>query len=165
MSTKSPFHLDKRLARLAAVQALYQQSQLSIPIEDISKEFKANKFQMILDEAPVDAVDVDLFHQLVTGVAHSPQELDTLIEQNLASGWTMGRLEKVALFIIRAGVYELLKTLETPAVIIVSEYADIAHAFFDLKDAAFVNGLLNKVARIIRQQEFPNEETNRISLD
>ena len=165
MSTKPPFHLDKRLARLAAVQALYQQSQLNVPIEEVSKEFKANQFQMILDETPVDAVDADLFDRLLTGVTQSSEELDALIEKNLAPGWTMGRLEKVALFIIRTGVYELLNTLETPAVIIVSEDADIAHAFFDLKDAAFVNGLLNKVARTLRQQEFPLEEANRISLD
>jgi len=154
MSQHGKRHLDKRLARLAAVQACYRHDLDGTPFNVIIKEFINSGFQQILDEAPVEMPDIELFRHLVEAIAKRLEDVDNLISQHLAVGWSLPRLEKVALAILRIGSVELYSRPETAAVIVVCEYADIAHAFFDDKDAGFVNGMLNRLARIVRSEEF-----------
>jgi len=77
-------------------------------------------------------------------------EIDELVSGKLAEGWTLGRLDKTMLQILRAGSYELLEKGDVSSAVVIDEYVDVAHAFFDRKDSGFVNGLLDAIAKQVR---------------
>ena len=87
------------------------------------------------------------FDDLVSGTAARRDEIDALIESKLGEQWKLTRLDKTMLQILRAGTYELIARPDVPTATVISEYVDVAHAFFDEKDAKFANGLLDALAR------------------
>ena len=147
-------HLDKKLARLAAVQATFQSHLRGQPLLAVANEFKAHSFTMVLDTQDVSVLSTAFFDELLTGLESQRANIDNMIALNLAEGWTIERIDSVSRALLQVGLYELLYAPETPAIVVVSEYTDMAHAFFDEKDAGFVNGLLNKIARMARKAEF-----------
>ena len=93
-----------------------------------------------------DAVTQELFDDIVRGVDARREEIDALLVSKLAQGWTLARLDKTMLQILRAGTYELLARGDVPTASVISEYVDVAKAFFDDREAKFVNGILDAVA-------------------
>lgn len=137
-------------ARLAAVQALYQRHMESTALVRLLNEFHQHRLgQEIEDEQYADA-DVDFFDDVVTGVDARCDEIDVLVQGRLAQGWTLKRLDKTMLQILRAGTYELVARPDVPAAAVISEYVDVAHAFFDEREAKFVNGMLDAMAKAVR---------------
>jgi N utilization substance protein B len=86
----------------------------------------------------------------VSGVHARSDELDALIAARLAQGWALSRLDRPMRQILRAGAYELVARIDVPTGSIISEYVDVAKAFYDKKEASFVNGLLDAVAKDVR---------------
>ena len=78
------------------------------------------------------------------------QPIDAAIAANLGEGWTIDRLDRALRQILRAGSYELLARPDIPTGSVISEYLDVAHAFFDRKEKKFVNGVLDAVAKTVR---------------
>ena len=74
-------------------------------------------------------------------------EIDDKLTGRLADGWTLARLDKTMLQILRAGAYELLACPDVPKASAISEYVDVAKAFFDDREAKFVNGILDAIAK------------------
>ena len=74
-------------------------------------------------------------------------EIDALITARLTQGWSIARLDKTMLQILRAGTYELIARPDVPVGSTISEYVDVAKAFFDDREAKFANGILDAVAR------------------
>jgi transcription antitermination protein NusB len=103
-----------------------------------------------IEDAQYAEADVDFFDDVVSGVDARRAEIDTLIEANLGELWKLARLDKTMLQILRAGTYELLARADVPTGAVIDEYVDVAHAFFDKKDAKFANGLLDAVAKAVR---------------
>ena len=137
-------------ARLAAVQALYQKDMEGTPLAKLLNEFHQHRLgQEVEDEQYADA-EVDFFDDIVRGVDARREEVDAAIEARLASGWSLRRLDKAMLQILRSGTYELLARADIPKAAIISEYVDVAKAFFDDREAKFVNGLLDGVAKDVR---------------
>ena len=87
---------------------------------------------------------------MVRGVLARQDEIDGIIEARLSAGWTLKRLDKTMLQILRAGTYELLARPDVPLGSAISEYVDVAHAFFDRPEPNFVNGVLDAVAKAVR---------------
>ena len=79
------------------------------------------------------------------------EEIDGLIAARLAAGWSLVRIDKTMLQILRAGAYELLSRGDVPTATVISECLDVAHAFFDAREAKFVNGVLDAVAKGVRR--------------
>ena len=77
-------------------------------------------------------------------------EIDALIAARLSSGWSLDRLDKPMRQILRAGTYELLARKDVGTGTVISEFVDVAHAFYDKREAGFVNGLLDGVAKDVR---------------
>jgi N utilization substance protein B len=77
-------------------------------------------------------------------------DLDALIAGRLAEGWTLERLDRPMRAILRAGAYELLARPDVPVGSVISEYVDVAHAFYDKRESGFVNGLLDAIAKEVR---------------
>jgi N utilization substance protein B len=137
-------------ARLAAVQALYQREMEATPLPRLLDEFHQHRLgQVIEDEHYADA-EVAFFDDVVEGVVARREEIDALLEARLAEGWHLPRLDKTMLQVLRAGAYELLARPDVPVGTAISEYVDVAHAFFDPREAKFVNGVLDAVAKAVR---------------
>ncbi|MEZ5680090.1 MAG: transcription antitermination factor NusB [Erythrobacter sp.] len=134
-------------ARLAAVQALYQQQMEGTALARLLDEFHQHRIgQVVEDEEYADA-DIDFFDDVVSGVDARRSEIDDLLTARLAEGWTLKRLDKTMLQILRAGTYELLARQDVTKATSISEYVDVAKAFFDDREAKFVNGILDAVAK------------------
>jgi transcription antitermination protein NusB len=134
-------------ARLAAVQALYQMDMEKIGLARLLDEFHAHRLGEAIEDARIAKAEQSFFDDVVSGVHARREEIDTLIAANLGEQWKIGRLDKTMLQILRAGTYELLARADIPTASVIDEYLDVAHAFFDAKDAKFVNGLLDAVAK------------------
>jgi len=137
-------------ARLAAVQALYQHEMEATPIARLLDEFHQHRLGEEIDEAQLAEAEVEFFDDVVKGTNSRRTEIDNLLEARLAEGWSLKRLDRTMLQILRAGTYELLARAVVPTASAISEYVDVAHAFFDAREARFVNGVLDAVAKAVR---------------
>ena len=137
-------------ARLAAVQALYQHQMEGTAVTRLLDEFHQHRLgQEIEGEEYADA-DVAFFDDIVRGTIARRDEIDQLVSAKLAEGWALARLDKTMLQILRAGAYELMARADVPVASAISEYVDVAKAFFDDREAKFVNGVLDAVAKDVR---------------
>ena len=73
-----------------------------------------------------------------------------MIRNALSEDWPLSRLDSTLRAIMRAGVYELMKRADVPVAVIVSEYVDIAKAFYEDEEPKLVNAVLDRVARQVR---------------
>lgn len=151
-------------ARLAAVQALYQMDMAHTDLNAIIAEFTAFRLQG-RDEAdegqPVALASADqtYFAELVRGAVRRQRDIDPLVDQQLATGWRLVRVDSTLRAILRVAVYELMDRIEVPARVVINEYIDVAHAFFSEDQPKVVNGLLDKLARDLRASEFGGART------
>jgi len=145
--TRSRF---RSAARLAAVQALYQQEMEGTPLARLLHEFHEHRLGATIEDAQYHAAEHDFFDDIVTGTDARRAEIDELISQRLAEGWTLERLDRPMRAILRAGAYELIARPDVPVATVITEYVDVAHAFFDKRESGFVNGLLDAIAKEAR---------------
>ena len=113
-------------------------------------EFHAHRLGAEIEDAQYADADIDFFDDVVAGVDARRTEIDELIEAKLGDQWKIGRLDKTMLQILRAGAWELLARADVPTATAISQYVDVAHAFFEAREAKFVNGVLDAVARDVR---------------
>ncbi len=136
----------RAVARLAAVQALYQMEVSGVGVEAVVREFADHRFG---GDRLADA-DEALFAQIVRGVVAHQGDIDQAVVRRLAAGWRLERLDATVRAILRAGGFELIHHRDTPSEVIIDEYIDLANAFAETKEAAFVNGALDGLARDVR---------------
>lgn len=141
---------SRSAARLAAVQALYQRQMEETPLARLLDEFHQHRLGQEIEEAQYAQAEVAFFDDVVSGVAAREEEIDALLSERLAQGWSLARLDKTMLQILRAGAYELLARADVPTGAVIGEYVDVAHAFFEEREAKFVNGVLDAVAKAVR---------------
>jgi N utilization substance protein B len=137
-------------ARLAAVQALYQYDMEATPLVNLLDEFHMHRLGAEIEDMQFAEAEVAFFDDVVKGALARRDEIDALLGSKLAQGWSIGRLDKTMLQILRAGAYELLARADVPTGSVISEYLDVAHAFFDAREAKFVNGVLDAVGKAVR---------------
>ncbi|MXO95161.1 transcription antitermination factor NusB [Erythrobacter aquimaris] len=143
----APRSQARSAARLGAVQALYQQQMEGTSTVRLLDEFHQHRLGKVIEDEEYADADVAFFDDVVKGVDARREEIDDLLTARLASGWTLARLDKTMLQILRAGTYELLARVDVPKAASISEYVDVAKAFFDDREAKFVNGILDSVAK------------------
>lgn len=137
-------------ARLAAVQALYQHEMEQTPLAQLLHEFHQHRLGAEIEDAQYAEADVDFFDDIVKGTLAREGEIDAAIAGKLAVGWTLDRLDKPMKAILRCGTYELLARADVQAGTVITEYVDVAHAFYDKRESGFVNGLLDAIAKVAR---------------
>ena len=138
---------SRSAARLAAVQAIYQQDMEGTPTARLLKEFHDHRLGATIEDDQYHAAERDFFDDIVIGAEARRAELDEMISQRLAEGWTLERLDRPMRAILRAGAYELIARADVPVATVITEYVDVAHAFFDKRESGFVNGLLDAIAK------------------
>ena len=141
---------SRSAARLAAVQALFQFEMEKTPVAKLLKEFHDHRLGKEIEDDQYRPAEGDFFDAIIQGVSGKLEEIDALIAEKLATGWTLKRLDKTMLQILRAGSFELMEREDVSTAVVIDEYVDVAHAFFDQKDASFVNGLLDAIAKQVR---------------
>ncbi|MEW4448437.1 transcription antitermination factor NusB [Qipengyuania sp. JC766] len=137
-------------ARLAAVQALYQQQMEGTALAKLLNEFHQHRLGREIEDEQMADADIDFFDDVVSGVDARRDEIDAKLTARLAQGWTLARLDKTMLQVLRAGAYELMARPDIAIGTAIGEYVDVAKAFFDDREAKFVNGILDGIAKEVR---------------
>ena len=141
---------SRSAARLGAVQALYQHQMEGTHLPTLLDEFHRHRLGAEIEGLQFAEAEITFFDDVVKGSLARAEEIDAAITLRLAEGWRIERLDKTMLQILRAGTYELLARPDVPTPTVISEYIDVAHAFFDAREAKFVNGVLDGVAKAVR---------------
>ena len=144
-------HAAKRLARLAAVQALYQMALTQKPAAEVIKNFQDHPPALSDDAGEAPALpDAELFSAIVTGVEQHAAALDEMIAASVDAKLSAERLEILLRAILRAGAFELHHHGPIPAGVIINDYVDVTHAFFGAREPGLVNAILDKLAKKLR---------------
>ena len=134
-------------ARLAAVQALYQMDVGHQSLEETLAQFNTYRLGREVEGEQYLPADADFFGQIVRGVIKSQLDIDPLVDSALAEGWPMARIDATLRAILRAACFELLRRPDIPHGVVITEYVDVAKAFFEGDVPGLVNGVLDAVAK------------------
>lgn len=140
-------------ARLAAVQALYQMDLAQTDLNDVIGEFSDHRLSSDMDGAEFNEIDLAFFRDILSGIVREQKSIDPLLNDQLAEGWRLSRIDSILRAILRSGAYELKNRTDIPAKVIINEYVDVAHAFFTEDEPGVVNGILDQIAKTARSQE------------
>jgi len=141
---------SRSASRLAVAQALYQMEmsdQLSGPV---IAEFIEHRLGEVIEGDHYAEADRIFFADIVKGVEERGADIDIHVAGSLTEDWTLARIEPVARAILRAGTYELMARPDVPTSVVINEYVDVAKAFFEDSKPGFINGVLDRIAHIIR---------------
>lgn len=160
-------------ARLAAVQALYEMQLAAVDAEAVLASFLEKRWQGVpLSDADdirdfeggesadgssrtprLTPPDPQFLQSLVRGVSKKCGELDPAIIAHLNDDWPFDRLEPLVRSILRAGAYELLFRADVPARTVITEYVEVANAFFSDREPGFINAVLDSLAKQRRAEK------------
>jgi len=159
-SKDRPTAANKRgAARLAAVQAVYQMDITGGRISDVVEEFENLRIGKEVDGEEYLEADLGWFRGIVSGVVNEQKMLDPLIHQTLPSDWPLSRIDTLLRSVLRCGAFELKNRQDVPAKVVISEYLEIAKSFFSDEEPRLVNGVLDRIARDLREQELTDGKT------
>lgn len=139
-------------ARLAAVQALYQMDVAGVGLLEITAEYEAHRLGKEIDGSQYREADPQWFRSILSGVVENQKKIDPVVRQSLLEGWPLSRLDSTLRAILRSGTYELMHRGDIPVAVIVSEYVDIARAFYDDEEPKLVNAVLDRIAKRVRDR-------------
>jgi N utilization substance protein B len=144
----------RSVARLAAVQALYQlELNPEIAAEAVVREFVRHRFGEELDGERLAEADPQFFSDIVQGATADRERLDVEISVALVEDWPLARLDAVLRAILHAGAWELMHRSDVPPRVSISEYTSLAYAFFTGKEPGLANGVLDRLGRVLRADE------------
>jgi transcription antitermination protein NusB len=146
----SPRRANQRgAARLAAVQALYQMDVGRQSLEDTLSQFNAHMLGREVEGEQYLPADADFFRQIVQGVVKSQLDIDPTIDNALSSDWPVGRIDATLRAILRAAAWELLRRRDIPPGVVITEYVDVAKAFYEDDAPRMVNAVLDSIAKLV----------------
>jgi N utilization substance protein B len=156
---RSPKGRPRTAARVAAVQALFQSEQAQTNPETVIDEFVRHRLGELpgtggFEEGRAPDADVRLFSRIVRTAVREQATIDRMVSEALPADWPLARLDAVLRAVMRAGVAELLLADGPPAKVVINEYLDVAHGFFDGDEPGMANGVLDRLARELRSAEF-----------
>ena len=153
---QGPKPVNKRgAARMGAVQALYQMDVAGSGLAQTVAEYENFRLGREIDGVEYREADPAWFRQIMGGVHGDQIEVDRLIAGSLVEGWPLSRIDATLRAILRCGTWELAHKPEVPARVVISEYVDVAKAFYETDEPRMVNGVLDTVARTVREGELP----------
>ncbi len=144
----------KSASRLYAVQALFQMELSGQTVEGIQKEFEDHRFGATYEEGEFEEGDQDHFRAVVDGAVDNQAQIDQMTDRALVARWPIGRIDPTLRALFRAAGAEFIGP-DTPPKVAISEYVDVAKAFFpEGKEAKFVNAVLDHMAREAKPDAF-----------
>lgn len=161
----------KSAARLAAVQALYQIDLSGATPDQVLKDILQHGIAATALRSETDEFDeereietalVEPDGELLTGIVRGAlaqrERIDEMVTGALSRDWTLERLEAVLRAILRAGAYELSVRTDIPPKVTISEFVDVAHAFYTGPEPGLVNAVLDRIARVARAEDLNRGE-------
>jgi len=153
-ATPRPFSTSRRsAARLAAVQAIYEMEVGGRRASRVIEDYEREGFPRDGDAPKGPASDKSWFGDVVTGVEKGRTQLDLLIQGALEKEREVDKLDAVLRAVLRAGTFELAERRDVPARVVISEYVDVAHAFYFGGEPNLVNAVLDRIAHKVREPE------------
>jgi len=146
----TPERRARTVARLAAVQALYQMETGGVGVDDVIREFGDHRFEADIEGQRLSEADEPFFAEIVRGVVVEQARLDQAVAKRLAQGWKLDRLDATVRALLRAAAWELAARRDVPVEVVIDEYVELAKAFFEGPEPGFVNGALDRLARDLR---------------
>lgn len=144
----------KSAARLYAVQALFQMEAAGQSVDKVRREFETHRFGAVYEGEEMAEADPGLFRQILEEAVSLQARIDQMTDRALVAKWPIGRIDPVLRALFRAAGAELTLPA-TPPKVVITEYVDVAHAFFpEGKEAKFVNAVLDHMAREARPEAF-----------
>jgi N utilization substance protein B len=135
-------------ARLFAVQALYQAVQNKQRIPKVIEEFLSTRVGMEVDGEKIVTPDGSLFRKILGAVEDRGEDIEGLVNANIRSeNKDVGMLLKA---ILTCATAELLVNSESGAPIIINDYLNVAHGFYDTGETKLINAVLDAVAKTVR---------------
>ncbi|MFA5950501.1 MAG: transcription antitermination factor NusB [Hyphomicrobium sp.] len=165
----------RSIARMGAVQALYQMDLAGTDAGEVIEEFVSLRFAPPVPDADgvlsddgedannLEGADATFFAEILKGVVRRQREIDPLVDQQLRTGWRLVRVDSILRAILRAGVFELMERSDVPARVTINEYINIAKAFFEADEPKVVNGVLDRIAHKVRAGEFETPDEGSAS--
>ncbi|HZT48886.1 MAG TPA: transcription antitermination factor NusB [Hyphomicrobiaceae bacterium] len=159
--------LSRSQARLAAVQALYQMDLAETDLAAVIAEFETHRLgpgaadggdsgaDASAEQSTGAEADREHFASVLRGVVRRQREIDPMVDRQLAEGWRLTRIDSILRAILRAATFELMELTDVPPRVVISEYIDVAHAFFEGDEPKVVNGVLDAIARKLRPGDLP----------
>ena len=144
---------SRTTGRLAAVQALYQLDVTDAVPDAVVADFLLHRLEETVDDVPYQTADRTHFESVVRGVSLAHEDVDDMISAVLSEDWTVARLEPLLRAVMRAGTFELAYLVQVPPRVAITEYMAVAQAFFNEREPAMVNGVLDAIARALRPDE------------
>jgi N utilization substance protein B len=146
-------------SRVAAVQALFQSEQAQDSPETVIDQFVRHRLGELpgtggFEDGRVPEAEVPLFARIVRAAVSGQDRLDPMLAAALAPDWPLARIDPVLRALMRAGAAELAMTDGPPAKVVINEYLDVAHGFFTGEEPGMANGVLDRLARLLRPREF-----------
>ena len=146
-------------SRVAAVQALFQSEHTGDTVETVVDQFIRHRLGNLpgldgYEDGRVPDADVALFARIVRTAVQQQDTLDRLVAEALPPEWPFMRLDPVLRALLRAAGAEFGMADGPPARVVINEYLDIAHGFFTGEEPRMANGLLDRLARSLRAQDF-----------
>jgi N utilization substance protein B len=138
---------QRSVARLAAVQALYQMEVSGVGVDAVVREFSDHRFGGDMEGSTLAEADEAFFGEVVRGVVQAQTDIDQAIAKRLATGWRLDRIDATLRAILRAGAYELTRREDVPVEVAIDEYVEITKSFFEGPEPGFVNAALDAIAR------------------
>ncbi|HCP81652.1 MAG TPA: transcription antitermination factor NusB [Octadecabacter sp.] len=144
----------KSASRLYAVEALFQMEHSAQTIDKVTAEFMNYRFGETYDGAEMIDGDIAHFKMLVEVAVEKQVEIDKLTDRALVARWPLGRIDPTLRALFRAAGVEILGR-DTPPRVAITEYVDVARAFFDDGDEPkFVNAVLDHMAKEAKPDAF-----------
>ena len=150
---KQPGPLPRSASRLAAVQALYQMDLAQADLNVVIDEFVKKRSPVGEPEETVASLDPTFFADILRGVVRRQRDIDPLVDETLATGWRLVRVDAILRAILRAATFELMERPDVPARVVINEYINVAHAFFVEDEPRVVNGVLDRIGKQLRAAE------------
>lgn len=147
---KLPPAAARSAARLASVQALYQMDLAGTDLNAVIDEFVHHRFAANGATGELVRPDATFFSEIVRGVVRRQRDIDPVVDQQLAEGWRLVRVDSTLRAILRAAMYELIERPDVPVKVVINEYIEVAHAFFGEDEPRVVNGILHQLAQRYR---------------
>lgn len=156
----APRRRPRTASRVAAVQALFQAEQGQESPETVIDQFVRHRLGALpgtdgFEDGRVPDAEVPLFGRIVRAAASRQEAIDGMLTAALPPEWPLGRLDPVLRALLRAGAAELMQPDGPPAKVVLNEYLDVAHGFFTGDEPRMANGLLDRLAHLLRPAEFP----------
>ncbi len=132
--------MNRSKAREEAFKLLYS-VQVS-EVDDVNEQIK----YFVEEENIADDEAIEYIEDIINGIKNNENEIEEKIKENIKEDWTISRISKIDLTLLKLGIYEILYS-KLPYKVVINEVVELAKSYGDDSSKAFVNGVLASIVK------------------